>query len=491
MDTENKIVKIHSAAIHVENKVGLKARLSWYYMFYKAFPKIKEQNNFTITIGELKKAIGYTSKNNNSLKEALSELARTEVQWNIFGKDNNYEWGITHLLSECRIRTDSNHIYYEYSSFVRDKLKDPEMYAKINLLISKNFKSKHSLAIYCLALDYLFIKNNYGEKNISLDEIKKYLGLTNKEYSTSGEFYKHVIKKSENEINKNSDMNIKIEPLRTERLKIVGFKLKMSIKENFLDSYKQPEVQSQKRKNNQLNLFQQIEKPKDNNFLTVKPDLISVSNDILNEFFAYNSISLTPKTIQNKLKELKEKLGESFEDYLVFLMEYTKKESNKSNIKSISGFYIGLIKDDLQVSNYKVLNQKDIQKKEESKEKLNIILEEKLRSKYKNYAFEDFRTYLLINQDSLEEKITELLNENLRDKNQFVYDMLIKQFGELDIRALTKSSVAIKSAVVGFLKNYKEELEYPETSFEYWRNQIIDEEDIMKLREEVERGLKG
>jgi hypothetical protein len=51
------------------------------------------------------------------------------------------------------------------------------MYVKINLLVSKNFKSKHSLSLYCLALDYLYIKNNFGEKNISLEEMRKYLGL--------------------------------------------------------------------------------------------------------------------------------------------------------------------------------------------------------------------------------------------------------------------------------------------------------------------------
>ena len=170
MQEDKQIVNVHSSAIHIENKVGLKARLAWFYLLYKSFPFLNSQSYFTVTIGELKKAIGYTSKNNNGLKDSLRELSRTEIEWDIFGKDG-HEWGITHLLSDCRIKTDSNIILYEYSSSIKEKLNNPEMYVKINLLVSKNFKSKHSLAIYCLALDYLFIKNNYGEKNFSLEEI--------------------------------------------------------------------------------------------------------------------------------------------------------------------------------------------------------------------------------------------------------------------------------------------------------------------------------
>lgn len=474
----NEVLNLHSGAIHIENKLSLKARLCWFKMLYNSIPELNNKEIFTISIGELKKAINYRGTDNNNFKKLLEELKNTSIEWNIFEK-NEPSWGWDHLLSGCRVRLNSNIIEYSFSPFLREKLSNPEVYAKINLFVSKNFKSKHSLSFYCLALDYLFIKNNYGEKNISLGEIRKYLGLKEIEYSKPGDLYIHVIKKAMNEINKNSDINLIIEPLRTERLKITGFKLKMSIKENFLEYYK-----PQKKlidKPNQLNIFE--------NTTSINQDksIITVSNERLQEFFADNGISLTPKTIQEKLKELKDKLKSSFEDYLVFLMEYTKKENKKTKLKSISGFYIGLIKDDLQVSNYMVLSKKDIQKKEESKERLNRILEERLRNRYKSYSFEDFTNYLLMNQDNLEEKITELLNDNLRDKNQFVYDILTNQFGELDIRALTKSSVAIKSSVVGFLKNYKDELEYPETSFEYWRDKILEEEDVRKLREEIEK----
>lgn len=474
---ENHFLNLHSGAIHIEHSLTLTQRLAWFYMLYKAKNNLEKEDTHKISLTELKKSIGYTSRNNQILKKELKQLRRTEVEWNIFGKDKVEIWGVSSLFSDVEIIDGV--CEYSYSPKLRKRFFNPSMYAKLNLIVSKKFKSKNTLAIYTLAIDYLQIKNNFGEKNISTNEMRKYLGLSTDRYIRETDLYKHVLKKAELEINNSSDINILIEPIRTERLKITGFKLKMSIKENFLEYYK-----PQKKlidKPNQLNIFENTTS------INQYKSIITVSNERLQEFYADNGISLTPKTIQEKLKELKDKLKSSFEDYLVFLMEYTKKENKKTKLKSISGFYIGLIKDDLQVSNYMVLSKKEIENKEKKLESTEKLLNERLVKLYTTYAFDDFTFYLMANVESLEERITEILNRGLRNSNQFFYDMLIKHFGEIDIRALTESSVAIKSSVVGFLKNYKEELEYPETSFEYWRERIFKEENIRKLREEIEK----
>lgn len=489
---ETRMVSIPSGAVQVENDITLLQKKLWYELVYNAIPLMKTQRVFTIKLEELMEKIGWKdSKNYALLKSSLKGLIEKSVEWNIFDRDNN-DWESFSMLAGCTLKEKSGICKYDFSYFLQKKFLDmgEVFYTKLDLMISHKFQSKYALSIYSLALDYLILDKNYGEKILKVDELRKFLGIKSDDYKLFGDFNRRILKTAEKEINEISDMKIEIIPEKGKSSKKISqIRIKMKLDKDRINVYKSNKVIIQEKKQMFLPISDNVYQ--ENNFLTEKPDLVSVSNEKLQEFYADNGISLSPKTIQNKLRELKENLGESFENYLIFLMEYTKREEKKSGIKSISGFYIGLLKDDLQVSNYKVLNQKDIQKKEESKEKLNIILEEKLKKKYTSEMFEDFTNYLLMNQDNLEEKITELLNENLRDKNQFVYDMLIKQFGELDIRALTKSSFAIKSAVVGFLKNYKEELEYPETSFEYWRNQIIDEKDIMKLREEIERGLRG
>jgi hypothetical protein len=479
---ETQMVNVHSGAITIENSVSLLSRKAWFYMVYRAFPYFKESEKFYISLKELKEAIGYDSGNNKYLKESLKELAGVLVEWNILKKDKKV-WEVNTMLSGCKIEDGSGICEYSFSPFLKDRLSDPEMYVKLNLYLSRMFKSKYSLAIYSLALDYLQVKINFGSKNLTIDELRKFLGLKNDECIRVVDIHKDILKKVEKEINENSDINLSIQPIRTTNRKITGFKLEMSIKEEYLEHYKPINIDNYKKIE-----IKQMSLPIDQ--VIGKQNQVKITSDVLKRFYADNNISLTPKTIQEKLEELRDGLGPKLDDYLIFLMEYTKQEFKKSKVKNIAGFYVGLVKDDSQMINYFVELEEEENKTKEKSERINIILEERLKKKYTSEMFEDFTNYLLMNQDNLEEKITELLNENLRDKNQFVYDMLIKQFGELDIRALTESSFAIKSAVVGFLKNYKEELEYPETSFEYWREKIFKEEGVRKLREEIERGLK-
>ena len=494
MRDDNQIINVHSAAIHIENKVGLKARLAWYYMFYKAFPNLKDKNSFTITIGELKKAIGYTSKNNKALKDSLSELSRAEIEWNIFGKDSNFEWGITHLLSECRIKTESNIIYYEYSSFVKERLRDPEMYAKINLLISKEFKSKHSLSLYCLALDYLFIKNNYGEKTIAIEDLRKYLGLKDSEYLTSGEVYKHIIKRSEKEINLNSDLNIEIEALRGERLKITGFKFKMSIKEKFLSLYNPKKEAVNTKVTKQLSFFETAHTKDIEISKSIKKDtknLVKITNEKLRSFYAENNISMTTKTVQDKLKELQETFQDRFENYLLFLMNYTHREDNRITIKNLSGFYIGLIKDDSQMENYLLQYQKHKEQEQNTLTKINKLIEIELENKYESFLVNDFEVYINKNIKKLENKIVEILKNNIKP-GEFFYAILQRNnSGVIDISLITEAKESTKMTCLGYLKKHEKELNYKKLSFDEWKTKNITEKDIEALREGISKSLKN
>lgn len=509
MRENNNLVNVHSSAIHIENKVGLKSRLAWFYMLYKAFPVLKDQNSFTITIGELKKAIGYTSTNNQHLKEVVEELARTEIQWNLFGKDG-HEWGISHLLSQCIIKTDSNIIYYEYSSFVKEKLSNPEMYVKINLLVSKNFKSKHTLSLYCLALDYLYIKNNYGEKTLTLEEMRTYLGLEDYEYKTAGELYKHVLKKSEEEINTNSDLNINIDVSRGERSKITGFKLKMSIKDDFLNNYKpnkknnenntiienvliEEKTEVNKTNPKQINLIEniktkEISKSKD----IIKPirEIIRIESKELKEFFLQYKISITTNTIQDKFSELKEMLEHRFEGYVTYLMEYTKNQIKVSNVTNVSGFFVGLLRTDSQFENYITEEQRKDNIRLSKEGRVKALIESKIKENYNKYIKNDFSYYLESNIDELEEQIIKIV-ELTHKKDTLFYDFAIKSKnnGLIDNNLLRTNDRGVKTLLFNHLEEHKDKFDYEPLTFEEWKNQEITDEYLKELETELLKTL--
>ncbi len=55
-------------------------------------------------IQELMRTLEFDSKNEDYLKEALEAIVSCRVKWNILDKDGEYEWGVTTLLAEAKIK---------------------------------------------------------------------------------------------------------------------------------------------------------------------------------------------------------------------------------------------------------------------------------------------------------------------------------------------------------------------------------------------------
>jgi len=488
---EKKLLNIHSGAILIENKVNLLSRQAWFFLLYKAFPDLKTQDKFFVNLNELKEAIGYNSTNNKYLKQALKDLIGTPIEWNILHKDK-VVWEVNSLLAGCKIEDNSSICEFAFSPFLRERLANPEMYTKLDLLVSKKFKSKHTLAIYCLALDYLQVKINFGSKNLTLEELRKYLGLEETEYPEVRNINQEIIKKAEKEINENSDLNISITPIRTSNRKILGFKFEMSIKEEFVESYKVPKLRTQI-ESKQTDIFNDIEvidveaEEVKNEIIKPKKDLIKIEEKNLKEFFAEYKISIATNTVQNKLKELKEMFNNRFENYLIFLMNYTKSELKLKSIKNVSGFYVDLLKEDSQLDNYIIYLQNKEIEEEKRRTRIKSLVEIELKKQYEeNYLSKDFNNWIIKNIDVLETKIIDTLTKTT-SKGSFLYDLVISRHnnGIIDKTLITDSKESTQVSVINHLKNYKEELEYKPLLFDDWKNENIKEEDIKKLEEQL------
>ena len=65
------------------------------------------------------------------LKGALKALVGYKVEWNVLDKDNKWEWGVTTLLAEARIKDGV--CTYAYGPMLRERLHNPNIYARISL----------------------------------------------------------------------------------------------------------------------------------------------------------------------------------------------------------------------------------------------------------------------------------------------------------------------------------------------------------------------
>lgn len=84
-----------------------------------------------------------------------------------------------------------------------------ERFTKYKIEYVSNLTSAHAIRIYELCLQYLQI----GSRTFQVDELKKILGIEN-EYSKFYDFKKRALTPAQNQINKHTDIKIKIKLIR-------------------------------------------------------------------------------------------------------------------------------------------------------------------------------------------------------------------------------------------------------------------------------------
>ena len=461
---ETRIVRVHSGAIHIENKTKLVQRKAWFELVYRALPSMASQNEFSIPIKDLKEAIGWDeSKNDEKLKELLHQLTSTSVQWNILEKDKKEVWESNALLAGCRIVKGSGICNYAFSPFLQKKLLNPEMYAKIDLIVSHKFKSKYALAIYCLALDYLNIKLNYGEKNLTVNELRKYLGLKDYEYKLTGDLNRRVIKPSEDEINEISDMNISITPI-LQKKKMIGFKFIMTLQEERVFLYKSKKTLNSLEEN-QLSIFEQ---PSNNIEPQKIRQVIAIQDENLRKFFAKYNISFTTDTFQEKLKETQEIFGaDKLENYLLFLIKYAEKEYNKGTIKNFAGFFVSLLKDNTQIDNYLFELEEETKKKEQKRKIISMRLEDKLKDKYDFSIKQELIEQIQNNYSKYENIFTDTILNKINKDSAFYEFNFIRRNNGVVTQEILKSPFLAKE-----IFEFKELFDYIPMSYENWKKSL-------------------
>jgi hypothetical protein len=220
----DEVVK-HSAAIHIQNNITLLQRRAWNVLLANAYDALPFEEKHGITVVDLTKKLEFDSKNDDYLKEALEALVGCKVKWNVLDKDNKWEWGVTTLLAYATIKDGL--CTYSYSPPLRERLHNPNIYARISLSMQNKFDSKHALALWELCLDYLDRAKQYGETPwIPLETFRELMGIAEEMYPEFKKLNKWVIKDPITAINEVTDFRVDVEYRRQSR-KISAVKFSM------------------------------------------------------------------------------------------------------------------------------------------------------------------------------------------------------------------------------------------------------------------------
>lgn len=205
----NEVIK-HSAAIQISNKLTLLQRRLYNVLLANAYAELPYADTHNADLDDVCKTLCYESKNIGHLKTSLKDLMSTVVEWNVFGKKGVIDdWKASTLLAHVGL---TNGVFtYSYSPYLREKLYNPEVYAKISLSLQNDFKSRHSLAVYETLLDYYDHRKPLSRTPyITILEFRNLLAIAPSKYKDFKVLKRDIINKVVDEINDVSDIFIEV-----------------------------------------------------------------------------------------------------------------------------------------------------------------------------------------------------------------------------------------------------------------------------------------
>lgn len=226
--TIKKDVKKHSSIIQVTHRNTLLEQHLFNALLAEAEADLQTKNIHAIDIAVLKEYVpGIHSV--AKLKKMLKNLVDVTVEYNIFEKDKEKEWGVASLLASGRIGKFSKICYFAFAPDMIPFLSDPKMYARINLILAARYKGgQYGWDLYELCWDY----RNIGKtKEATIEEFKKFFGIPLAKYKDYRDFRRRVLNFAIKEVNTKTDLLVTLETKREGRsIKSLIFHIKKNPK---------------------------------------------------------------------------------------------------------------------------------------------------------------------------------------------------------------------------------------------------------------------
>ena len=221
----NEVIKA-SPAIQIQSRISLLQRRAWNVLLANAYNELPDKDIHSVSMAELAAKLGFGDGNQEYLKEMLRSLRSCEVEWNLLNKDNRQVWGVAGLLASVEI--EEGICSYEFPKPLRLKLHNPRVYAKLNLRLQNQFRSRYALVLWEICFDYFDTDRDQGETPfIPLEVFKSLMGLEKDEYPIFKELNRNVIKPAIKETNDLTDYHVEVEQKRLGR-KIAELKFRIT-----------------------------------------------------------------------------------------------------------------------------------------------------------------------------------------------------------------------------------------------------------------------
>lgn len=213
---EIEFLKKPSATIQINStQISMIQRKAWSFLLINAARELKTKTRYTISINDLSRIMKY--KDTEQLKESLKKLLGATIEFNILRSKDKSAWEAMSLLGYATV--ENNILTYGYIEELRKRLVDRPIYTLINIVYMMAMSSKYALILYELSCDWMMEKTFEGKsEDIPVATLKKILGCEDSgPYSDFRYFNRDILKKAVDEVNKKSDMKIRVVLKRTNK----------------------------------------------------------------------------------------------------------------------------------------------------------------------------------------------------------------------------------------------------------------------------------
>ena len=198
--------------IECEGRLTAQQRHMFNAMLYNSLPNLDDTWQ-EISIRRLKELSGIKTRNHKWLHEALDELQRIQIEWDVFNEKRNTRYNKSTPFSDVKEMGDRPVVRYALSAETKDQLRSPEMYAKLYLMLGNNLVSKFSVALWELGLRYEGVGRT---KEQELDTWRHVFGVMDTHKSFS-DFRTKVLEPAKAEVEEKTDLSVEYQYRKTGR----------------------------------------------------------------------------------------------------------------------------------------------------------------------------------------------------------------------------------------------------------------------------------
>lgn len=220
---KNSLVVKHNDLIEARYSLTLNEQKIILYFVSKLDRDKDKFNILSLNIREFFELLGTTQERYTEVREIVRELRRKEI---IIKKESSEL--VTGWLSSIEYLENEGIIQLEFSEKLMPYLLQlKEKFTRYELCNILNLRNKHSIRMYELMKQY----EKIGKREISLNDLKKFLGIADDEYKRVYDFERFVLNISKEEINEYTDLIVDYEKIKKGR-RIDGILFKIEPKDS-------------------------------------------------------------------------------------------------------------------------------------------------------------------------------------------------------------------------------------------------------------------